>query len=110
MADPRVTRVVALRRELALREGYRPADDRPPLGAGAAGLDRLLPAGGLRPGSLVEYLAARGRGGAATLALAAARSACQDGRLLVVCDRQRRFYPPAAAAWGLDLKNVLLLR
>lgn len=110
MDNARVTRVAALRRELARREGYRPADDRPPIGAGAACLDRLLPARGLRPGSLVEYLAARGKDGAATLALVAARAACQDGRLLVVCDRQRRFYPPAAAAWGLDMKNVLLLQ
>jgi hypothetical protein len=58
---------------------------------------------------LVEYLAPQGKQGAATLALIAARMACQDGRLLVVCDRQRRVYTPAAAAWGLDLKNVLLV-
>jgi hypothetical protein len=104
------SRVATLRQELAAHEGFRPCADRPPIGTGAAGLDRLLPAGGLRPGSLVEYLAPQGKQGAATLALVAARTACQDGRLLVVCDRQRRFYPPAAAAWGLDLKNVLLLR
>ena len=99
-----------MRQELAAQEGFRPCADRAPIGTGARGLDRLLPAGGLRPGSLVEYLAPQGKQGAATLALAAARTACQDGRLLVVCDRQRHFYPPAAAAWGLDLKKLLLLR
>ena len=28
----------------------------------------------------------------------------------MICDRQQRFYPPAAAAWGVDLKSTLLLR
>src|SRR5688572_15858143 len=100
MKDVRVTRVAALRHELARREGFQPAADYSPIGAGAACLDRLLPAGGLRPGSLVEYLAPQGKRGAAALALMAARAACEDGRLLVICDRQRCFYAPAAAAWG----------
>jgi len=97
MKDARVTCVDALRRELAQREGFRPAADRPLIGAGAACLDRLLSAGGLRPGSLVEYLAPQGKHGAAALAL-------------MICDRQRRFYAPTAAAWGLDLKSILLVR
>jgi protein ImuA len=56
------------------------------------------------------------------LALVAAREACRDGRAFVVLDRPiptrsasegerfGRFYPPAAAAWGIDLSAMLVLR
>jgi protein ImuA len=41
------------------------------------------------------------------LALMAAREAVHAGGVLVVVDRQRAFYPPAAARWGMDLQNTL---
>lgn len=77
---------------------------------GCAALDRLLPAGGLGPGTLVEWLEADGGGGAGSLALAAARQACLAGGLLVVLDRARRFYPPVLAAWGFSLDRVVVVR
>jgi protein ImuA len=77
--------------------------------SGCTALDRLFPEGGLRRGSLVEWLTAGTGCGAATLALICARQACQDGGALVVVDRLRQVYPPALAAWGLDLKQVILL-
>ena len=77
--------------------------------SGCTALDCLFPAGGLRRGSLVEWLTAGTGCGAATLALICARQACQDGGALVVIDRLRQVYPPALAAWGLDLKQVILL-
>jgi protein ImuA len=86
-----------------------PADDRT-LSTGSPVLDRLLPGGGLARGSLAEYLSAGPGCGAATLALAAAREACREGRALVVLDRQRTFYPPAAAAWGIDLAKLVVVR
>jgi hypothetical protein len=68
---------------------------------------------------LVEYLAARS-GGAGTFALVAAREACATGQALVVLDPsrignaiagyRRQFYPPAAAAWGIDLSRLLVLQ
>jgi hypothetical protein len=73
-------------------------------------LDRLLPAGGLVPGTVVEWLEADGGGGAGSLALAAARQACHGGGLLVVLDRARRFYPPLLAAWGFSLERVVVVR
>jgi protein ImuA len=47
---------------------------------------------------------------AATLSLLAAREACREGGALVVIDRQQTFYPPAAAAWGIDLDRLIVVR
>jgi hypothetical protein len=47
---------------------------------------------------------------ACTLSLLAAREACRDGGTLVVIDRQQIFYPPAAAAWGIDLERLIVVR
>lgn len=77
--------------------------------SGCPALDGLFPAGGLRRGSLVEWLTAGTGCGAATLALICARQACLSGGALVVVDRLRQVYPPALAAWGLDLQQVILL-
>ena len=81
-----------------------------PFSTGFASLDRLLPSGGLLRGSLVEWLSEAPGSGAGLLALAAAIEAQGSGKSLVVVDRQRQFYPPAAAAWGLDLSQVLVIR
>ena len=77
---------------------------------GVAALDRLLPGGGLRHGMLVEWLAELPGCGAATLGLLAAREACRAGGMLVVLDRMRAFYPPAAAGWGVDPARLIVVR
>jgi hypothetical protein len=77
--------------------------------AGAAALDRLFPGGGLRHGMLVEWLAEHRASRAATLSLLAAREAARQGGIAVVIDRRQMFYPPAAAAWGIDLDRLLLV-
>jgi protein ImuA len=114
--------VASLRREVARLEAGRPPENERPISTGSAALDRLLPAGGLRRGTLVEYLRPAAGSGAGMLALVAAREACRDGRAFVVLDRPiptrsasegerfGRFYPPAAAAWGIDLSAMLVLR
>src|SRR5689334_10657365 len=85
----RETLVSRLRREVARLEMSHPPEDKRPISTGSPALDKLLPANGLRRGTLVEYLSA-GRGdGAGTLALSAARQACQEGRALVVVERER---------------------
>src|SRR5262245_47060294 len=119
----RETLVSSLRREVARLEMSRPPEDERPISTGSPALDGLLPAGGLRRGTLVEYLTAGSGNGAGTLALSAASEACQEGRALVVVEQDRgqgtgnskqesvsRFYPPAAVAWGIDLSAVLVLR
>lgn len=100
-----------LRQEVRRLEGSRPMDDLPPvISTGIAALDRLLPERGLRSGSLTEWLSPGQGGGAGMLALLAAREACFEGGALVVIDRRNSFYPPAAAALGIDLEKVILVR
>ncbi len=78
--------------------------------SGCLAFDRLLPDGGFCRGTLVEWLAAAGGNGAATLALAVACRACRDGGALVVVDRARLFYPPAAFAYGIDSERLIVVR
>jgi hypothetical protein len=104
------------------------------LSTGLAAIDRLLPGGGLARGLLVEWVGSvndearmtndEGKqfshssfvirhssfSSATTLSLLAAREACREGGLLVVVDRQRTFYPPAASAWGVDLDRLIVVR
>jgi protein ImuA len=110
--DAREQLVSGLRRQLGRWEAAGGAEDAVVFSSGAAAVDRLLPSGGLRHGMLVEWLTgADGAigGGAATLGLLGAREACADAGALVVIDRQQTFYPPAAAAWGIDLDRVIVV-
>jgi hypothetical protein len=75
---------------------------------GIEALDRLLPDAGFRVGTLVEWLAEAGSGD--QLALLAAAPALVDDRLLFVIDGEATFYPPAAAALGIDLGRLILVR
>jgi hypothetical protein len=75
---------------------------------GIESLDCLLPDAGFRVGTLVEWLAEAGSGD--QLALLAAAPALVDDRLLFVIDGEATFYPPAAAALGIDLGRLILVR
>ena len=80
---------------------------------GFPSLDRLLPAGGVRRGSLIEWLAGDASpddaGGAISLACAVAcrlasprqgdQSQASQAATIVVIDRGQRFYPPAVIPW-----------
>jgi hypothetical protein len=100
--------------------------ERPVVPTGFGSLDALLPAGGLRPGSLVEWLAegnavATG-GGAATFAFAVACRLAADGansgiagdrarsRTIVVVDRTGWFHPPAVLPWLDDELRLVVAR
>lgn len=80
------------------------------LSTGCPALDRLLPAGAMRRGTLIEWLSSGVGSGAGTLALLAARQAVEDGRPLVVIDRQAEFYAAGAAALGLPLEQLIVVR
>ncbi len=120
--------VEGLRRQLDRWAADRPTEETVTFSTGAAALDRLLPGGGLRPGMLVEWVDEGGvrnaecgmpcsirnpqsaiRNSSVTLSLVAAREACRPGGVLVVIDRRQMFYPPAAAAWGIDLGRLLVV-
>ena len=108
--DSRGQLIDGLRQQLGRWGAATEADEGGVFSCGAAAVDRLLPGGGLRHGMLVEWLGAFSGSGAATLGLLAAREACRAGGVLVVIDRLQTFYPPAAAAWGIDLERLIVVR
>ena len=118
-----------LRRQLSRWRAKDTADEAV-FSCGAEAIDRLLPGGGLRHGMLIEWVGAQENSRAgerqsgrsycstalplccsstATLGLLAAREACREGGVLVVVDRAQTFYPPAAAAWGIDLERLIVV-
>lgn len=76
---------------------------------GCRELDELLGHGGIKRGSLVEWIGAPGAG-STTLALATARSACLSQGVLVLVDEKRMFYPPAALALGINLEQTIVVQ
>jgi len=102
--------VATLQEKIAQLEGGRQQCDDRPISSGCPALDRLLPGGGFRRGTLVEWLSAVEGGGTATLAMLAAREACQGGGTLIVVDRRREFYPPAAVRLGISLERLLVVQ
>ena len=71
--------------------------------------DRLFPSGGLPLGHAVE-LCGEAASGRTSLALRALAAAHREGRLCAYVDGPRELYPPAAAALGVDLSRLLVLR
>ena len=76
---------------------------------GCAAIDYLLPEKGYPRGTLVQWITAGGSG-ADFLSLRVAQKACEDGGALVVIDPLNQFFPPAAAAIGINLDNLIVLR
>ena len=76
---------------------------------GCDAIDRLLPERGYPRGTLVQWITAGGNG-ADFLSLQVAKKACEDGGALVVVDPLNQFFPPAAAAIGINLDNLIVLR
>jgi protein ImuA len=77
---------------------------------GCVQIDRLLPAGGVTRGTLIEWLADGEGSGAMWLALVAAIKACQGHGPLLVIDGRQTFHPPAAMAAGMDLQRLIVVR
>lgn len=100
------------------RFNRRVGGQHPVRSSGCEALDRLLPDAGFRGGTLVEWLGDGPASGVSMFPLMAARELQQtrsherpgDPATLVVVDRQHRFYPPAAAAWGIDLAQTIIVR
>jgi cell division inhibitor SulA len=106
--EPPARLIEELRRKIGGWEASARAEDTFSIGVPA--LDQLLAANPLCYGMLTEWLSGLARCGAATLSLLVAREACRQGGTLVVIDRRQTFYPPAAAAWGIDLNRLIIVR
>lgn len=115
---------------LALQNRIRQAETAQRVGhgkvisSGCEAINRLLPDRGYSPGTLIQWLVpdrfrsnstppsgfTPGGYAADYLSLLAAIEACKDGQSLVVLDPWRQFYPPAVAALGVDMANLIILR
>jgi recombination protein RecA len=79
------------------------------LRTGIAPFDRLFPGEGLPMGSAIE-LWGEAASGRLSLALRAVAAAGRSGRLSAYVDGPKELYPPAAAALGVDLSRLLIVR
>jgi hypothetical protein len=79
------------------------------LRTGMEAVDALLPAGGFPLGQAVE-LCGEAASGRTSLALRAVVAAHREERLCAWVDGPRELYPPAAAALGVDLERLLIVR
>jgi hypothetical protein len=97
-----------LRNRISKVETAGRIDDGIRVSSGCTAIDRLLPGNGYQRGTLVQWLTGGGQA-ADYLSLLLAREACEDGGALVVFDPLNQFYPPAAAAIGINLDNLIIL-
>lgn len=110
--DPRTLKIQELAkaiRKVELAHHARLGSDRI-LSTGIAPLDAILTDGGLRPGSLVEWLVPGDGCGADTLAFLSLRSILHAQGNAIVVDSDGTFYPPAIEAWGVDRERLLIVR
>ena len=104
-------RVNTLRRKLAGISTLEPLSQEHTVSTGCDALDTLFPGGSLRPGMMVELLTEQRGSGATSIAIECARRMLvETNGCLVVTDRWRRFYPPAAVARGIETKDLIVVR
>jgi protein ImuA len=71
-------------------------------------IDEMLPDGGFRSGSLVEWLGEPGSGVSTLLWRMAAH--WQSSRSVILIDPERKCFPPGVANLGVDLRRLLVLQ
>jgi hypothetical protein len=98
-----------LREKIRAVETENRRDDGSLVKHGCEALDRLLPEGGYSRGTLVQWISGGGQG-AEYLSLRVAQQACRSGGALVIADPCKQFFPPAAAAMGIDLNHLIVLQ
>lgn len=109
-ARPRPDVVQNLRERIQGMEGRQRAGEACGISTGFPALDQILGDGGLKPGSLTEWLGDGDGSGAATLALAVAAHILRQEGACVVIDDAGDFYPMAAAALGIPLERTIVVR
>jgi hypothetical protein len=98
-----------LREKIRAVETENRRDDGIRIKHGCEAIDRLLPDGGYSRGTLIQWISGGGQG-AEYLSLRIAQQACQTGGALVIADPCKQFFPPAAAAMGIDLSHLIVLQ
>ena len=79
-----------------------------PVSSGVSHLDEVLALGGL-PAGRVSEIAGPMSSGKTGLALMLLAEQTRAGKLVAIVDGTGQFYPPAAAAMGIDLRRTLLI-
>ncbi|GEM_PF-385123 len=103
--------MASLRLGLVRRYGpgvLAPAEALTPLSTGHAALDRALGIGGLPRGRIVELVG--DDGGKMSLALGVLAGVTREGGIAALVDPSGSFYPPSAAAAGVDLANLAVIQ
>ena len=111
-SDPRALKIQELAKAIrgVERAHHARLDNDRIIPTGIPPLDALLTDGGLRSGSLVEWLVPGEGSGADTLAFVAMRSILQtDGKAIVV-DVDGTLFPPALDAIGIDPNRLVIVR
>ena len=106
-----MARDAAVRLELLDRYGpgvLMPAEAGAPLSTGYPALDAALGIGGLPRGRIVELTG--DDSGKLSIALGVLATATQAGGLAAIVDPARAFYPPSAAAAGVQLANLAVVQ
>jgi recombination protein RecA len=108
-AEQRAGAVVEQLRERIRQLQAAPRSYLATLRTGVAEVDALLPSGGFPLGQALE-LCGEAASGRTSLALRAVASAHREQRLCAWVDGPKELYPPAAAAMGVDLSRLLIVR
>jgi len=111
--DTRLQRAqdLALRmRQLETSSGKTAGGDLKVTSTGIPALDKLMPSGGIRSGTLIEWLSPATGSGAGTLSILVAAELMRTSGQLVVMDPQRQWYGPALEGMGVDLTRTLFVR
>jgi hypothetical protein len=98
-----------LRSQIVATERHRNIHHHDRVHSQCAAIDRMLPESGYARGTLTDWIAPMGCA-ADFLSLSVAHAACQNGGALVVIDPDRQFFPTAAAAMGINMDNLIVLR
>lgn len=98
-----------LRSQIRAVETHRNVHDEDRVQSQCVAIDCLLPQSSYTRGTLSDWIAPAGCA-ADFLSLSVAQAACENGGALVVIDPDRQFFAPAAAAMGINMNNVIVLR
>ena len=103
--------ILELRSQIrGVRAQTRLTDDFCVTPTGLSALDGLLPAGGIPQGAVVEWISPQAGQAAGSLALRASAGLLRRPGCLAVIDQEGEFHPACAAAQGIPLSRILLVR
>jgi protein ImuA len=108
MPQPAQNVVIERLREAIRNIEHRPAQRQAILATGLPEVDAVLPGGGFRRGALSEVRGGRASG--KTAIVLATFAALGTEELAAYVDGRGELYPPAAAAAGVDLRRLLVVR